>query len=93
MLSCSPEYRSHVVAELDSRKVQVDSTGFPQIYQRDEGTHLHMGVMLPGFASRETCTMAANCSALTIVGEIAKGAPVSGVLDFVRGLAEGAHKA
>jgi tryptophan synthase alpha chain len=28
-----------------------------------------------------------------IVGEIAKGAPVSGVLDFVRGLAEGAHKA
>jgi tryptophan synthase alpha chain len=28
-----------------------------------------------------------------IVGEIAKGAPVSGVLDFVRGLAEGAHRA
>jgi len=71
MLSCAPEYRAHVVAELDTPKVQVDSTGFPQIYQRDEGTHLHMGVLLPGFASRETCTMAANCSALTIVGEIA----------------------
>ena len=28
-----------------------------------------------------------------IVGEIARGAPVSGVLDFVRGLAEGAHRA
>jgi len=28
-----------------------------------------------------------------IVGEIARGAPVSGVLDFVRGLAAGAHRA
>ena len=71
MLSCAPEYRSHVVADLDTPKVLVDSSSFPQIYQRDEGTHLHMGVLLPGFASRETCTMAANCSALTIVGEIA----------------------
>ena len=70
LLSCAPEYRSHVVAELDAPKVQVDSSAFPQVYQRDEGTHLHLGVLLPGFASRETCTMAANCAALTLVGEI-----------------------
>jgi len=71
LLSCAPEYRAQVVADLDTPKVQVDAAGFPQIYQRDEGAHLHLGVLLPGFASRETCTMAANCSALTIVGEIA----------------------
>ena len=71
LLSCTPEYRAHVVAELDTPTVHVDSSAFPQVYQRDEGTHLHMGVLLPGFASRESCTMAANCSQLTIVGEIA----------------------
>ena len=48
----------------------VDSSTFPQVYQRDEGTHLHMGVLLPGFASRETCTMAANVTSLTLTGEI-----------------------
>ena len=56
---------------MDTPKVHVDSSAFPQIYQRDEGTHLHMGVLLPGFASRDSCTMAANCSQLTLVGEIA----------------------
>ena len=71
MLSCTPEYRSHVVAELDTPKVTVDSTAFPQIYQRDEGAHLHLGVLLPGFASRDNCTMAANCSNITLVGDIA----------------------
>ena len=59
-----------MVADLESRKVQVDNSAFPQIYQRDEGEHLHMGVLLPGFASRDTCTMAANCSSLTLVGDI-----------------------
>ena len=71
MLSCAPEFRGNTVADLDTPKVHVVSTHFPQVYQRDEGTHLHMGVLLPGFASRESCTMAANCSQLTIVGEIA----------------------
>ena len=70
MLSCVPEYREHVVAELDTPRVQVDHTKFPQIYQRDEGAYLHMGVLLPGFASRESCTMSANCSRLTLVGDI-----------------------
>ena len=51
-------------------QVLVDSTSFPQIYQRDEGAFLHMGVLLPGFASRETCQMAANCSQITLVGDI-----------------------
>ena len=73
MLTCAPEYRGTVVASLETQKIKTDSTPdvFPQIYQRDEGTHLHMGVLLPGFASRETCTMAANCSQLNLVGEIA----------------------
>ena len=53
-MSCAPEYRSHVVAELDAPKVMVDSSAFPQVYQRDEGQHLRMGVLLPGFSSRET---------------------------------------
>ena len=70
LLSCAPEYRTHVVAELDTPRVQVDSTGFPQIYQRDEGAHLHLGVLLPGFASRENLQLAANTSNLTLVGEI-----------------------
>ena len=70
LLSCAPEYHTHVVAELDTPRVQVDSTGFPQIYQRDEGAHLHLGVLLPGFASRERCMMTANCDSLRIVGEI-----------------------
>ena len=59
------------VRAVETPKVSVDSSAFPQVYQRDEGTHLHMGVLLPGFASRETFTMAANCSHLTLVGEIA----------------------
>ena len=59
MLSCTPEYRSTVVAALETQKIKTDSTPdvFPQIYQRDEGTHLHLGVLIPGFASRDTCTM------------------------------------
>jgi len=69
-LSCAPEYRSHVVAELDAPKILVDSSAFPQVYQRDEGQHLRMGVLLPGFSSRETCTLAANVSALTLAGTI-----------------------
>ena len=36
----------------------------------DEGAHLHLGVLLPGFASRERCMMTANCDSLRIVGEI-----------------------
>jgi hypothetical protein len=59
MLSCAPEYRGTVVASLETQKIKTDSTPdvFPQIYQRDEGTHLHLGVLIPGFASRDTCTM------------------------------------
>ena len=43
MLSCAPEYRGTVVASLETQKIKTDSTPdvFPQIYQRDEGTHLH----------------------------------------------------
>ena len=61
MLSCAPEYRGTVVASLEIQKIKTDSTPdvFPQIYQRDEGTHLHLGVLIPGFASRDTCTMCA----------------------------------
>lgn len=61
MLSCAPEYRGTVVASLETQKIKTDSTPdvFPQIYQRDEGTHLHLGVLIPGFASRDTCTMCA----------------------------------
>lgn len=72
MLSCAPEYRGTVVASLEIQKIKTDSTPdvFPQIYQRDEGTHLHLGVLIPGFASRDTCTMSANCSAITLVGDI-----------------------
>lgn len=69
-LSCSPQYSKFVVADLEQPKIQVDSSAFPQIYQRDEGTHIHLGVLLPGFASRESCTMTANCSEITLVGDI-----------------------
>lgn len=59
MLTCAPEYRGTVVAALETQKIKTDSTPdvFPQIYQRDEGTHLHLGVLIPGFASRDTCKM------------------------------------
>ena len=70
MIGCSPDYRKYVVSDLEMQKISVDSTAFPQIYQRDEGAYLHMGVLLPGFASRESCTMSANCSRLTLVGDI-----------------------
>ena len=70
-LSCAPDFRKFVVAELEQPKIQVDSSAFPQIYQRDEGTHIHLGVLLPGFASRESCTLAANCSEIKLVGDIA----------------------
>ena len=72
VLSCTPEYRTQAVALLDVPKVKNDPKpdAFPQIYQRDEGTHLHLGVLIPGFASRETCTMSANCSNITLVGDV-----------------------
>ena len=69
-LSCAPRYRHVNVAELVAPKLQVDDSAFPQVYQRDEGAHLHVGVLLPGFASRETLTLSANCSTLTLVGDV-----------------------
>lgn len=72
LLSCIPEFSKHTVAELNVPNLRVDSSQFPQIYQRDEGEHLHLGVLLPGFASRESCTMTANCSAIQLVGDIAQ---------------------
>ena len=70
ILSCSPLYRTQCVVELQPRGLVVDDSKFPQVYQRDEGAHLHLGVLLPGFASRERCMMTANCDSLRIVGEI-----------------------
>lgn len=72
LLSCVPDFAKHTVAELNVPALTVDSSQFPQIYQRDEGECLHLGVMLPGFASRESCTMSANCSQIQLVGEIAQ---------------------
>ena len=70
ILSCSPLYRTQCVVELQPSGLVVDDSKFPQVYQRDEGAHLHLGVLLPGFASRERCMMTANCDSLRIVGEI-----------------------
>ena len=41
-----------------------------QIYQRDEGAHLHLGVLLPGHASRDdgTVAMTANVDTVHLVG-------------------------
>ena len=37
VLSCIPEFARHTVAELNVPNLRVDSSQFPQIYQRDEG--------------------------------------------------------
>jgi hypothetical protein len=37
LLSCIPEFSKHTVAELNVPNLRVDSSQFPQIYQRDEG--------------------------------------------------------
>ena len=37
LLSCIPEFKRHTVAELNAPNLRVDSSQFPQIYQRDEG--------------------------------------------------------
>ncbi|KAL1507186.1 hypothetical protein AB1Y20_008036 [Prymnesium parvum] len=80
LLSCVPDFSKHTVAELNVPSMSVDSSHFPQIYQRDEGEFLHLGVLLPGFASRESCTMTANCSQIQLVGDIAHlDAPFSAV--------------
>eukprot|EP00962_Isochrysis_galbana_P029209 scaffold9330_cov117-Isochrysis_galbana.AAC.4 len=35
----------------------MDAAAFPQIYQRDDGGHLHLGVLLPGFSERDNLSM------------------------------------
>lgn len=81
-LSCLPEYARTTVAELNMPNGTMDSSQFPQIYQRDEGEHLHLGVLLPGFDSRDSCTMSANCSQIQLVGDIAQlDAPFSTSVD------------
>ena len=44
------------------------------------GEFLHLGVLLPGFANRDSCTMTANCSQLQLVGEISQlDGPLGGI--------------
>ena len=56
MLSCVPEYRNNVVSDLETPKVSVDSSSFPQIYQRDDGSHLQLGARAPLASPRRSCT-------------------------------------
>lgn len=74
LLSCAPAFRTECVADFHvanaKHRLLVDASAFPQVYQRDEGAHLHLGVLLPGFSSRESCAMTANCSSVHLVGEV-----------------------
>mmetsp|Transcript_41245 Transcript_41245/g.90552 ORF Transcript_41245/g.90552 Transcript_41245/m.90552 type:complete len:336 (-) Transcript_41245:516-1523(-) len=80
LLACAPSYRKNCVASLQAPKLTRDVSGFPQVYQRDEGAYLHLGVLLPGFSAREHLTMTVNTSELELVGEIKElQAPYSSV--------------
>jgi len=57
LLCCFPNYRHHVVSELVKPRFSMDAAAFPQVYQRDEGAHLHLGVLLPGFSQRDNLSM------------------------------------
>eukprot|EP00316_Scyphosphaera_apsteinii_P001589 CAMPEP_0119322132 /NCGR_PEP_ID=MMETSP1333-20130426/57358_1 /TAXON_ID=418940 /ORGANISM="Scyphosphaera apsteinii, Strain RCC1455" /LENGTH=310 /DNA_ID=CAMNT_0007329279 /DNA_START=13 /DNA_END=945 /DNA_ORIENTATION=+ len=70
ILACVPSFRKHVVCELLTSQLAVDSSSFPQIYQRDDGARLHLGVLLPGFSTRDHLTMTLNVSEIELIGEI-----------------------
>lgn len=57
LLCCFPNYRHFCVAELVKPRFSMDAAAFPQIYQRDDGGHLHLGVLLPGFSERDNLSM------------------------------------
>mmetsp|Transcript_40001 Transcript_40001/g.129492 ORF Transcript_40001/g.129492 Transcript_40001/m.129492 type:complete len:162 (+) Transcript_40001:151-636(+) len=72
LLCCFPAYRTHCVTDLDKDKFSLDSSAFPQVYQRDDGVHLHVGVLLPGFSQQEELNMTVNTSEVELVGDISK---------------------
>eukprot|EP00967_Tisochrysis_lutea_P115696 scaffold185555_cov34-Tisochrysis_lutea.AAC.3 len=57
LLLCFPNYRHFCVAELVKPRFSMDASAFPQVYQRDDGGHLHLGVLLPGFSERDNLSM------------------------------------
>jgi hypothetical protein len=61
LLCCFPNYRHFCVAELVKPRLLMDATAFPQIYQRDDGGRLHLGVLLPGFEDRNNLIMTVRC--------------------------------
>ena len=55
ILSCVPAYRNECVSDFQQgANLHVDQAAYPPVYQRDEGSHLHLGVLLPGHPSRES---------------------------------------
>jgi len=83
LLSCMPSYSKHCVADLRPSPLSaVDSSGFPQIYQRDDGSHLQLGVLLPGFSSQDHLRMTVNAREVELIGEMnALETPSSAVVD------------
>ena len=79
VLTCVPAYRAECVADFAPPKSShVDSSAYPQVYQRDEGAHLYLGMLLPGHTSRDdgTLAMSANVDRVHLVGEVSQlGAP------------------
>ena len=76
VLTCVPAYRAECVADFAPPKsnLHVDSSAYPQVYQRDEGAHLYLGMLLPGHASRDdgTLAMSANVDCVHLVGEVSQ---------------------
>ena len=76
VLTCVPAYRAECYADFapPKSKLHVDNSAYPQVYQRDEGAHLHLGVLLPGHASRDdgTLAMTANVDCVHLVGEVSQ---------------------
>ena len=71
ILSCVPAYRNECVSDFQQgANLHVDQAAYPPVYQRDEGSHLHLGVLLPGHSSRESCSMTVNVESVQLVGEV-----------------------
>ena len=51
---------------------EIDDKAWPPVYQREEGNQLLLGVLLPGFSSRESCRMAALCSHVELTGTVSQ---------------------